>query len=239
MTDVPRVLHGDSVASRAGLCGISIYQLVSFPTMRLLDPLDDLLQNKSFVRAIRALEALPQGMEVSIREVARRAKISHPTASTVLEKLLEQGVVLVRRTLWADEYRLNPKHVALQQLHPLLEWERRLPDEVKSFLAQEMQTRATWISAAYLFGSAVRGDMKPGSDLDVAVICSSAKYVAKTEQIMEEVSDLARERYGNRVNAVVGARSLSELSRSSSRGYRLWRRVAKEGAPLLGKSPAR
>jgi len=201
--------------------------------MRLLEPLDELIHSKSFVRVIRALDALPLGMEVSTREIARRAGISHPTAASVLEKLLRQGVVLVRRSLWADEYRLNRRHAAAQELDRLFRWERDLPDHVKGFLAKELRSRAPWVSAAYLFGSAVRGDMRPDSDLDVAVICSSARYVVKTEQIMSEISDRVQERYGNRVDAFVGARSLSELSRSGRRGYKLWQRVAREGVALL------
>jgi predicted nucleotidyltransferase len=172
-------------------------------------------------------------MEVSIREVARRARTSHPTASTVLDRLLQQGVVVVRRSLWADEYRLNRNHVAIERLHSLFNWEGNLLDEVKAFLVEKIHERAKWVSEAYLFGSAVRGEMKPESDLDVAVICPSARHIPKTEQSLEEVSDLTHERYGNRVNAVVGARSLSELTRSNSRGYRLWRRIKREGAPLF------
>ena len=201
--------------------------------MRLAEPLDDLLQNRSFVRALRALDSIPEGMEVSTREVARRARISHPTASTVLERLLQQGVVVVRRSLWADEYRLNRGHVAVERLHSLFSWERDLINEVKAFLVENIRQRAKGISAAFLFGSALRGDMKPGSDLDVAVICTSPRYIPKMEQVLEEVSDLAHERYGNRVNAVVGAKSLDELCRSDNRGYRLWRRIKSEGALLF------
>jgi DNA-binding transcriptional ArsR family regulator len=139
--------------------------------MRLSHPLDDLFQNRSHVKVLRALHAVPEGVEVSTREVARRAGITHPTASGVLEDLRTQGVIHVRRTVWADQYRVNPEHVLWQKIRPLLKWERRLPEEVKSFLVDEIRERTPWITNAYLFGSGAGVDNRPDIDIDVAVIC--------------------------------------------------------------------
>src|SRR5690349_11486541 len=123
--------------------------------MRLANPLDDLLEGRSFIRILRALDGLPSGLHASVREIARRAGVSHPTASAVLERLQSQGVVRVRRSLVAHEFRLNDGHVVADHVRQLFRWERGVPDELTSFLAREIRTRAPWVRAAYLFGSAL------------------------------------------------------------------------------------
>src|SRR5712691_9343580 len=106
--------------------------------MRFDDPLDDIFQNRSHVRVLRALVALPEGIDASTREIARRAGVSHPTASTVLENLGRQGLVNVRRRVWADEYELNHEHEVVRRLESLFGWERRLLDALVRFLAREI-----------------------------------------------------------------------------------------------------
>lgn len=200
--------------------------------MRLKDPLDDLFQSRSHVKVLRALDQLPTGIDVSIREVARRAGVSHPTASTVLEGLRLQGVVRARRTLLAVEYRLNEDHVAAQQLASLFRSEKDSLHDVLSFLAMEISRRAPWVDGAYLFGSAARADMRPDSDLDVALI-SSSKRANRLQVVMDELSDLSASRFGNRIQATIGTRPITELAQPGHRSYRLWRTVAKEGIQFL------
>lgn len=200
--------------------------------MRLKDPLDDLFQNRSHVKVLRALDQLPTGIDVSIREVARRAGVSHPTASTVLEGLRQQGVVRARRTLLAAEYRLNEEHFVASRLASLFRSEKESMQEVLAFLATEISGRAPWVDEAYLFGSGVRGDMRPDSDLDVALITSS-KRASNLQDAMEDVSDLSASTFGNRIQAIIGTRPIPELAEAGRRSYRVWRTVAKEGLRFL------
>ena len=199
--------------------------------MRLSDPLDDLLKNKTHIRVLRALEGLPTGIEASTREIARRSGVSHPTASGALESLRRQGLVQVRRTLWADEYEFNEGHALRKPLHTLFHIEQSLFQEVLDYLAREIRTRADWVSDAFLFGSAARGDMQVDSDFDVALICPARK-VAQAEHLLEELSTRTARRFGNRVHGVVGTGSVAELARAGKPGYRLWKAIAKEGVRI-------
>lgn len=200
--------------------------------MRLKDPLDDLFQSRSYVKVLRALDQLPAGLDVSIREIARRAGVSHPTASTVLEGLRLQGVVRARRTLLAAGYRLNDDHVVAQQLASLFSVEKASLHAVITFLAQEISHRASWVDEAYLFGSAVRDDMRPDSDLDVALI-SSSKRADRLLVVMDELSDQSASRFGNRIQTTIGMRPITELAQPGHRSFRLWRTIAKEGVQFL------
>ncbi len=196
--------------------------------MRLAQPLDDLLQNRSHVKVLRALTALPEGVESSIREIARRADISHPTAGNVLQSLERQGLVNARRSLFADEYRLNRRHELSGKLIRIFEWETALRDTLIGFLRDHLAKRAPWIEEAYLFGSAARGNMRPDSDLDVAVICD-AGHASAVEDVLHDISELTAARFGNKIGYVIGTRPIDEITRSGQSGSRVWRAVQKEG----------
>src|SRR5262249_36726482 len=140
-------------------------------TMRLTTPLDDVFKTRSHVRLLRALCALPEGVVVTGRDLARRASVSHPTASQVLDQLSDQGLVLVQRSVVANRYQANRRHTSAGQLESLFAWEGQLLKELIDYLGDGIRTRAPSVTRAYLFGSAPRADMRPSSDIDVAVLC--------------------------------------------------------------------
>lgn len=201
--------------------------------MRLDRPLDDLFESRSHVRVLRALVELPVGFSASARDVARRAGLSHPTASRVLATLVDQGVVRVERAPRADAFELNRDHVATERLSALFEWERKVREELVSSLRDEIMRIPDPVSAAILFGSAVRGEMTPTSDIDIAIFCEP-EAVEPVMAAMEEVGEAVRRRFGNRLSTVVAPAPLDQLLMSGRKGFRLWRQIAREGVPVIG-----
>jgi predicted nucleotidyltransferase len=206
--------------------------------LRLDRALNDLFQTRSHVRVLRALVELPVGFSTSARDVARRAGLSHPTASKVLASLVDQGVVEVKRAPRADAFELNRDHVAAERLRPLFEWERKLDEELVNFLRDEINRIRDPVSAAVLFGSAVRGEITPSSDIDIAVFCEP-ETVEPVTAAMEEVGEAVRRRFGNRLSTVVAPAPLDELLKSGRKGFRLWRQIAREGVPVIGSLGAK
>lgn len=201
--------------------------------MRFQAPLDDLLRGPSHVRVLRALNGLPVGWSASTREIARRAGLSHPTASKVLTSLLAQGIVVRTRGPRANAFELRRKHTASRQLAALFEWEERLPHELVSYLRTGILSRMpSMVRAAVLFGSAVKGEMTAASDIDVAVLHTKGTTDPVTAA-MEEIGEGVRERFGNRLSVVLSDRPLNELQKARSQGFRLWRRILREGMPIL------
>jgi hypothetical protein len=83
-----------------------------------------------------------------------------------LHRLCDQGIVLRERVGSADQYRLNRAHLAAPHVEALA----GLRAELLRRLAGEL---GRWVIPpvfAALFGSAVRKDMRPESDIDILVV---------------------------------------------------------------------
>lgn len=199
--------------------------------VRLDRPLDDALRDRSHVRVLRALDGLPRGLPASAREIARRAGISHPTASKILASLAQQGVVVVQRAPRADAYRLNPGHTLAERLSALFDWERAVRSELVAFLLKAIGEHAGRIDEVYLFGSAARGQFTERSDVDIALVAGGRRE-EDVARALEPVAQAVRLRFGNELNAVIGTARLEELRRRGS-SKKLWDRIAKEGVRLL------
>ena len=200
--------------------------------MRFSQPLDDLLRSQSHVRVLRALVALPDEIDSSIREVARRAGVTHPTASAALESFRQQGVVRVRRTMLSDEYRFNTQHHLSDAIRSLFDLEEQIRSDFIELLRGEIHTRAPWVTEASLFGSFAREEMRPDSDLDLALVAPPSK-ADRLRTIVEDLSTTTVQRFGNPSNVVIGRDSIQAMAQPGIKGYRLWRTIAKEGIPVI------
>jgi predicted nucleotidyltransferase len=191
--------------------------------VRLIEPLDDLFATGSHVRVLRALAALPPAAAVSGRELARRAGVSQPTARDVLASLERQGVLCVARALKRDSHRLNADHILVPIVRGLFDQERSIAADVEASITGVVQNLAD-VRAAYLFGSAARGDMRPDSDVDVAV--ESSRPIPDDPPDAEAFHS----RFGNRINII-------KLSTRGAPGLR--DRIRAEGKPLPLRSRRR
>jgi predicted nucleotidyltransferase len=201
--------------------------------MRLEAPLDDIFAGPSHVRILRALYRLPAGLPASAREIARRAGVSHPTASKVLASFAEQGIVTRTRAPRATAFELCRAHTAVERLTPLFDWEERLRQELIDLLRTQILRRASSsVAAAYLFGSAAGGEMTPRSDIDLAILhepCATEDVTAALEEISEEI----QQRYGNRLSFILTDAPIAELQKRRGPGSRLWKQILREGIPIL------
>jgi predicted nucleotidyltransferase len=200
--------------------------------MRFDRAVDDLFATASFAPVLRALVGLPSGFGVSAREIGRRAGVTHPTASKVLGSLAEQGLVFIRRSQTGDEFAVNRDHLLAQAVLPLFELERSARSDLITFLARSLRRHAPDLQAAYLFGSAAWGEMEPGSDLDLGVICPPP-ISHRVERALAKIAQEVRSRYGNRLTWMVGDQiSIAASSLRSRRTPPIWRRILKEGIPI-------
>lgn len=209
--------------------------MVILIAMRLDQPLDDILASASHVRILRALFGLPSDMGRSGRDLARRAGVSHPRANQVLADLSVQGLVALERLPRTDLYRLNRHHALVEPLGKLFDLEPKLKFELLSLIAKELKARRLPVKEARIFGSAARGAMGPTSDVDLALV-TSRESVAAVERAAQEIAEIARERFGTRLNVLVGSPSLERLSRSPQPRRGVWQAIERDGMDVFAVS---
>lgn len=200
--------------------------------MQLETPLDQLLETGGHVRVLRALVGMPQGFAASARDIARRARVAHTTASRVLRGLAAARVVERQRAGRADLYRLNERHVLAPPIRALFGSESRVREELIDVLRSELPRRVGRAEGAYLFGSTRRRATRPTSDVDVAIV-GAERSAAELEQPLAELADRVRERFGTELNVIVGPGA-----RRRGRAP-LWARIEREGLQLLPRKMRR
>jgi predicted nucleotidyltransferase len=166
------------------------------------------------------------------RDLARRAGVSHPRANQVLADLNDQGLVAVERLPRTDLYRVNWRHVLAEPLAKLFELEPKLRFEFLSLVARELRTRRLPIKEARIFGSAARGAMAPTSDVDLALV-TSRESVTVVEAAAQEIAEIAREKFGTRLNVLVGSPSLEILTKSRKLRHGVWQAIEREGIDVF------
>ena len=196
--------------------------------------LDELFASRSHIRVLRALHGLPEAFPATVREIGRRASVSHPTAARVLASLADQGVLTRRRFGRADMVELTRGHRLYGELRSLFEAEARAAGELVEFLQREIPRRSPDVRRAYLYGSAARDELESRSDIDLALLLSSRAGDALDAQVGELSRDVRR-RFGRRLNVVMAADPLSQLTRPRRAGREFWLRVTREGVLLVGR----
>ena len=199
--------------------------------MQITTTLDNVLASRGHVRVLRALDALPEGLGVSVRDLARRAGIGHPRAAEVLASLTEAGLTTVQRAGRADLYQLNREHLLYPTLHRLFVDEASVTDALAQFLRKGLSKRVDGVREAYIFGSVARGDSRPGSDIDLAVVAPGAE-TERVKQQLEAIAAEVRRRFGSTLSIHASTQPLARRVRGRD-GRDLWRRIADEGVRIL------
>ena len=132
--------------------------------------LNAVLGRKSTLEVLRCLAREPE--EMSGREIARRAGISHLAAHKALSELAAEGLVEKRDAPPAYQFRLNRRHwVVAELLAPMLEKEASWPDRLRDIVTRNLPKTA---SSVILYGSAAKNRLTAESDIDVLVLAKKA-----------------------------------------------------------------
>jgi predicted nucleotidyltransferase len=109
--------------------------------------------------------------EVHVRAYSRLMKISPPTASTILKKFVKDGLLLGRTDKRYDLYKAKREEEMFMRLQQVY-WHNKL---VSSGTLQKLQTMY-FNHPIVLFGSIAKAEATADSDVDIAIIGSTAKY---------------------------------------------------------------
>jgi predicted nucleotidyltransferase len=114
-------------------------------------------------------------------------------------------------------------------------WEGALMGGLRSFLAARLGALVPRATQAFIYGSTARAREGLSSDLDVAVILPPGSKPPVEDSVLALMGEVT-DRYGIRLELVIGTGSLESLQRSDRRGYRLWRAIAQEGIPIFERA---
>jgi len=206
--------------------------------MRLRRPLDAALATQGHVRVLRALDGLPEGLAVSVRDLSRRAGLRHPRTSEILADLRLQGLASAQRAGRADLYQPNRAHVLYPFLHRLFDEERASEAELAEALSRGLAPAARHIKEAYLFGSVARGDSDVTSDVDLAIVASRPDAALLTKTI-EALAAAVKQRFGNDLSVQLSDEPVEKRRHARDPSRELWDRVAREGVSVLPGKRAR
>jgi len=194
--------------------------------MDLSHPIDSVIPSAhGAVLAVLARTDLPLSGRRTAELVGGR--VAQSRVNTILKLLAEAGVVLVEEQPPAKLYRLNRQHVAAEAIVALA----GLRDELLSRMRLHLGAWPVPPVAAWLFGSAARGDGSPHSDIDILVIrpdhvdADRADWTRQLDSFSAEVT-------GNKCTVIdYSETALSELA---SAGERLISEVRRDGLRLAG-----
>ena len=168
--------------------------------MRFRNELDDLLGNQIRVRLLRELTRFPE-KGFTGRELARLCDSSPSQVNTALESLRDSGVVFREIAGRSHIWRLAPEHLLRDVLIRVFRGEAASFALLKSDI--ENLLRPLPVKRAFLFGSVVRGDDRPTSDVDLLVQVGSKAAKETVEIALSKASPRFALRFGNPLSAIV------------------------------------
>lgn len=170
---------------------------------------DELLNTGTKLRLLRAFFTYPS-MEFSEREMERIAKIPQASVHRNIKPLVENGLVALRRIGRTNLYTLNGDHALHRPLAEFFQRERGLLPSLKETIKGDLRGRKE-IRVAVLFGSILKGQERPDSDVDIFLFVENGAPAAY-EPLLERIRVKVARRFGNPVSFYIkSTRELAQL----------------------------
>lgn len=197
----------------------------------LRHPLSAILANPAAVRVLT--ELCRHGGEMSSSQLITLTRMSRPSVLAALEHLTACRVVQALGAARQRLHRVDPAHPLVPHLSALFEAEDQryhaILDAVRG-AARKAGARAAW-----LYGSVARGEDRPDSDLDVAIVAAPGVASAVRDAVQEALRG-AEERLSFSPS-LVGI-DLDDVARLAAEDDPWWRDVVRDAVPLHGQDPA-
>lgn len=199
----------------------------------LFEPLDRVLGRLSQVRVLRALTL--HGGGLTPPELARRTRLSRRGVWNALETLEGLEIVEPVGPGHSVPYRLSRTHPIARSIRRLFEDETERADGVLAAARSAAAGLEPSPLAVWLFGSVGRAEDQAGSDLDLAVVADRRETARESAAQLRDALHGMEEQWG--VYPSVISLSSSELETLREEGGDFWRRLVRDGIPLLGPAP--
>jgi predicted nucleotidyltransferase len=175
---------------------------------------------------------------LSARRIAEltKPKFSQRRVNDVLGQMAEAGLVLRESQPPSNLYRLNRDHVAAEAISALVHLWRTLLERIRA----ELDMWSVPPEAAWLFGSAARGEGTERSDIDIFLVLPASGLTSEAiaevwEQQTQALTEKIKAWSGNRCELI--EMELAELSAAIERDDLLVRDLREHAVALAGRDP--
>jgi predicted nucleotidyltransferase len=161
--------------------------------------INDIIAAPSKLAILRILVSHP-GLKATGREIAKLSGYSAPSTHESLKDLQSRNILTIEIIGKQHIYALNENDRIVQKIiRPMFKAESGVKEEIRDFLLNQMKklgVRKRLISLI-LYGSAQRGAVVKGSDVDIAVILSKATDVERmTDLFVSTIAPQFRAYFG-------------------------------------------
>lgn len=197
--------------------------------MRFHHILEDLMGSKLKISALKVLVRFPK-KKFTGSELARLMGVSISRVIEILELFHRYGVVYRTKVGKTGGWGPNEKSIIIKLLSPILEIEKRALESMERNLKRTLAGKKE-ILKVVLFGSVLKGEEKPESDIDIFVLVKEGKNKKIVMERIDKLNHLFLAVYGNAISAVIYSKkelavkkSLALVKHIESEGEVLWQK---------------
>ncbi len=195
------------------------------------NPLDYILGQQSKVKILRFL--VKSNAELNGREIAKAVGLSHVKCHTALRELSVHGLINMRRIGRSVIYSIDPENILAKFfLTPLYNKESHLLNILAQTIAKEFSFPRPL--SIFLFGSIVKGQARPNSDIDILLVQPDEKNMREAKVELSKAERNIVKLFSNRLAAIMIRKS--EFKKRYKREEKFIKEVVKTGKIIYGKS---
>jgi DNA-binding transcriptional ArsR family regulator/predicted nucleotidyltransferase len=202
--------------------------------MKIIDPLNKILNNETKVKILRFLVRAP--VELNGRQIAKEVGVSPATVHKALRELEEERVLTLRSLGNNHIYSLNQSNAAVSRmLKPLFEQEEKILDDIITIITKQVSCSDPdkHVISMSIFGSISARADRPSSDIDLCVIVDGEAARTKVEKMLDKAADKISETYGNVLSPYINTRA--EFLRKHKDGLAVIKNIIKTHTAIYGK----
>ena len=172
--------------------------------MKFHEIYEDLLGNKTKVKILRIMfEYLEKTF--SEHELSRFTNVPQPTIHRNMGELVNSNLIMFSRMGKMNLFRLNKESSLYHTIQQLFKVEKHMRTELERIITKAFEGEDDVISVS-LYGSVLKGLEREDSDVDVFVVVADDANMEKIDEIIEELGNLIRNRFGNPLSCIVKKR---------------------------------
>jgi len=166
--------------------------------MKFHDVLEEVLGTPERIKILRVLVSYPK--EFTSRELSAHTGVSVRGVIDILSLFERHGFVKSHRVGKSIVWRIDREHCLVRSLiEPIFEAEKNLMHALKREVSTAM--RKYPVQKAIVYGSVARGNERPDSDLDLALLVKrKGRWI---NQLEAELRDRVLRRFGNTLSILI------------------------------------